>query len=187
MNEKITLANAMKDSKLVSDRYIYEYIFNMSEEQWLQERNDIIEDLKLRFRQNQIEQEGNDPAITGVSFGTPHDLATVHMSSKEVEEKDLGGRPPEGIKPEQHKNAMGWDPTGKKELQSLSNPDNQKSTFTADTRWDRAVRPVSTESHNIMKYLKNKQPKMLFESLKTQKQHDTDSDKGTMLDENNIL
>ena len=187
MNEKITLANAMKDSKLVSDRYIYEYIFNMSEEQWLQERNDIIEDLKLRFRQNQIEQEGNDPAITGVSFGTPHDLATVHMSSKEVEEKDLGGRPPEGIKPEQHKNAMGWDPTGKKELQSLSNPDNQKSTFTADTRWDRAVRPVSTESHNIMKYLKNRQPKMLFESLKTQKQHDTDSDRGTMLDENNIL
>ena len=187
MNEKITLANAMKDSKLVSDRYIYEYIFNMSEEQWLQERNDIIEDLKLRFRQNQIEQEGNDPAITGVSFGTPHDLATVHMSSKEVEEKDLGGRPPEGIKPEQHKNAMGWDPTGKKELQSLSNPDNQKSTFTADTRWDRAVRPVSTESHNILKYLKNRQPKMLFESLKTQKQHDTDSDRGTMLDENNIL
>ena len=183
MNEKITLANAMKDSKLVSDRYIYEYIFNMSEEQWLQERIDVIEDLKLRFRQNQIEQEGNDPAITGVSFGTPHDLATVHMSSKEVEEKDLGGRPPEGIKPEQHKNALGWDPTGKKELQSLSNPDNQKSTFTADTRWDRAVRPVSTESHNIMKYLKNRQPKMLFESLKTQKQHDTDSDRGTMLDD----
>jgi hypothetical protein len=187
MNEKITLANAMKDSKLVSDRYIYEYIFNMSEEQWLQERVDVIEDLKLRFRQNQIEQEGNDPAITGVSFGTPHDLATVHMSSKEVEEKDPGGRPPEGIKPEQHKNAMGWDPTGKKELQSLTNPANQKSTFTADTRWDRAVRPVSTESHNIMKYLKNKQPKMLFESLKTQKQHDVDSDTGTMLDENNIL
>jgi hypothetical protein len=38
MNEKITLANAMKDSKLVSDKYIYEYIFNMSEDQWLQER-----------------------------------------------------------------------------------------------------------------------------------------------------
>ena len=87
MNEKIQLANTMKDSKLVSDRYIYEYIFNMSEEQWLQERTDVIEDLKLRFRQNQIEQEGNDPAVTGVSFGTPHDLATVHMSSSEVEEK----------------------------------------------------------------------------------------------------
>jgi hypothetical protein len=160
MNEKITLANAMKDSKLVSDRYIYEYIFNMSEEQWLQERTDIIEDLKLRFRQNQIEQEGNDPAITGVSYGTPHDLATVHMSSNEVEQKDQGGRPPEGIKPEQHKNAFGWDPTGKKELKQAFNVQNQKSTFAPDTRWDRGVRPVSTESHNILKYFKNKKLKL---------------------------
>ena len=83
----------MKDSKLVSDKYIYEYIFNMSEEQWLQERTNVIEDLKLRFRQNQIEQEGNDPTVTGVSYGTPHDLASMHMSSDEVEEKDEGGRP----------------------------------------------------------------------------------------------
>ena len=187
MNEKITLANAMKDSKLVSDRYIYEYIFNMSEEQWLQERTDIVEDLKLRFRQNQIEQEGNDPAVTGISYGTPHDLATVHMSSKDVEEKDKGGRPPEGIKPEQHKNALGWDPTGKKELKQAFNVQNQKSTFEPDTRWDRAVRPVSTESHNIMKYLKNKQPKILFESLNSAKTKQDDLDKGTMLDENNIL
>ena len=29
MNEKVTLASAMKDLKLVSDKYIYEYIFNM--------------------------------------------------------------------------------------------------------------------------------------------------------------
>jgi hypothetical protein len=63
MTEKMTLATAMKDSKLVSDKYIYEFIFNMSEDQWLQQRTDVIEDLKLRFRQNQIEQEGNDPAL----------------------------------------------------------------------------------------------------------------------------
>ena len=51
MNEKIQLAVAMKDSKLVSDKYVYEYIFNMSEDEWLEERNNIVEDLKLRFRQ----------------------------------------------------------------------------------------------------------------------------------------
>jgi hypothetical protein len=62
----------------------------MSEDEWLQQRNDIVEDLKLRFRQNQIEQEGNDPAITGESFGTPHDLASMHMSSDDVEQKDKG-------------------------------------------------------------------------------------------------
>jgi hypothetical protein len=48
----------------------------------------VIEDLKLRFRQNQLEQEGNDPTVTGVSYGTPHDLASMHMSSDEVEDKD---------------------------------------------------------------------------------------------------
>ena len=67
MNEKIQLAVAMKDSKLLSDKYVYEFIFNMSEEQWLEERNNVVEDLKLRFRQNQIEQEGNDPTLTGIS------------------------------------------------------------------------------------------------------------------------
>ena len=126
MNEKINLANTMKDSKLVSDKYIYEFIFNMSEEQWLQERVNVIEDLKLRFRQNQIEQEGNDPTITGVSYGTPHDLASLHMSSDEVEEKDAGGRPKEGIKSGQHANEFGWDPTGKKTLKQAFDPKNQK-------------------------------------------------------------
>jgi hypothetical protein len=189
MTEKMTLATSMKDSKLVSDKYIYEYIFNMSEDQWLQQRNDIVEDLKLRFRQNQIEQEGNDPAITGVSFGTPHDLASMHMSSDDVEEKDLGGRPKEGIKSGQHKNAFGWDPTGRKELKQAFDPENQKSTFTPDARRDRTVRPISTENHDILKHLKskNKTSKMLFESLKSNKIDNDANDKGTLLDENNIL
>ena len=87
MNEKIQLATAMKDSKLVSDKYIYEYIFNMSEDEWLEERNNVVEDLKLRFRQNQIEQEGNDPTLTGASYGTPHDMASLHMSSDDEANK----------------------------------------------------------------------------------------------------
>ena len=188
MNEKITLANAMKDSKLVSDRYVYEYIFNMSEEQWLQERNDVVEDLKLRFRQNQIEQEGNDPAITGVSFGTPHDLATVHMSSNEVEIKDKGGRPKEGIKHGQHKNEFGWDPTGKKEIDQAFSIKNQNTTFSPDSRAEKKIKSETTESrHSILKYLKNKSPEILLESLKSNKLTQNDLDVGTMLDENNIL
>ena len=184
MNEKITLANTMKDSKLVSDRYIYEYIFNMSEEQWLQERNDVIEDLKLRFRQNQIEQEGNDPAVTGVSFGTPHDLATVHMSSNDVEDKDLGGRPKEGIKSGQHRNAFGWDPTGKKELKQQFNPENQKTAFQPDPNFRSKLSMTRTE--NIVKGMKTKPGvNIITETFKKSSDHDADA--GTMLDENNIL
>ena len=188
MTEKMTLATAMKDSKLLSDKYVYEFIFNMSEDEWLQQRTDIVEDLKLRFRQNQIEQEGNDPAITGESFGTPHDLASMHMSSDDVEQKDKGGRPKEGIKFGQHKNEFGWDPTGAKTLKQTFNPENQKTAFQPDIQASHLSRPISTESHDILKYLKGKKgPKIIIESLKNKQQTSENNDLGTMLDENNIL
>jgi hypothetical protein len=183
MNEKITLANAMKDSKLVSDKYIYEYIFNMSEDQWLQERTNVIEDIKLRFRQNQIEQEGNDPAITGVSYGTPHDLATAHMSSNEVEDKDPGGRPPEGIKSGQHKNAFGWDPLGTKQIKQAFDPENQKTAFQPDSQFK--SRMSTTKTENMLRGMKSKKISIITESLRAPNTEDPDS--GTMLDENNIL
>ena len=188
MTEKMTLATAMKDSKLLSDKYVYEFIFNMSEDEWLQQRTDIVEDLKLRFRQNQIEQEGNDPAITGESFGTPHDLASMHMSSDDVEQKDKGGRPKEGIKFGQHKNEFGWDPTGAKTLKQTFNPENQKTAFQPDIQASHLSRPISAESHDILKYLKGKKgPKIIIESLKNKQQTSENNDLGTMLDENNIL
>ena len=186
MTEKMTLATAMRDSKLVSDKYIYEFIFNMSEDQWLQQRTDVIEDLKLRFRQNQIEQEGNDPAITGVSFGTPHDLASIHMSSDEIEEKDKGGRPKEGMKFGQHKNEFGWDPIGNKSINQEFRPENQTTTFQPDPRAERSVKPIAAESHSILRYLKkSKSTNIITESLKNKNEQRNDA--GTILDENNIL
>jgi hypothetical protein len=186
MTEKMTLATAMKDSKLVSDKYIYEFIFNMSEDQWLNERTNVVEDLKLRFRQAQIEQEGNDPTVTGTSFGTPHDLASLHMSTDGVEAKDPGGRPKEGIKFGQHKNAFGWDPVGNKQFAQDFNIDNQKTAFQPDPRAERKVKAFSTEHNDILKHLKSKSKNagIITESLKIQ---DNNSDTGTMLDENNIL
>jgi hypothetical protein len=186
MTEKMTLATSMKDSKLVSDKYIYEFIFNMSEEQWLSERVNVIEDLKLRFRQNQLEQEGNDPAVTGVSYGTPHDLASMHMSSDDVEDKDKGGRPKEGIKFGQHKNAFGWDPTGKKEIDQSFDSENQKSAFLPDPRRERKL---DLAHENVIKIMKNskytKTSNIILESL--EKPNPEDFDAGTLLDENNIL
>jgi hypothetical protein len=180
MNEKIQLANTMKDSKLVSDKYIYEYIFNMTEEQWLSERTNVIEDLKLRFRQNQIEQEGNDPTVTGMSYGTPHDLASMHMGT---DSDDQGGRPPEGIKSGQHRNAFGWDPLGTKQIKQSFDPQNQKTTFQPDPqRRPKIGTWAKTESSDILKKIKKStSTKLLYENK------ETDTDSGTMLDENNIL
>ena len=189
MTEKMTLATAMKDSKLVSDKYIYEFIFNMSEDQWMNERTGVVEDLKLRFRQTQIEQEGNDHAVTGASFGTPHDLASLHMSSDEVEDKDPGGRPPEGIKFGQHKNAFGWDPVGSKQFKQDFNTQNQRAAFEPRPEADRRVKTFSTENINMLKQIgiRRKNTKIITETLNHQQSITDNLDAGTMLDENNIL
>lgn len=78
LKEKVDLASQMKDTNLFSSDYIYENIFNMSEDQYMDERNLVREDKKRAFRIAQIETEGNDPAKSGVSYGTPHDLASMY-------------------------------------------------------------------------------------------------------------
>ena len=78
LKEKVDLANQMKDSNLFSSDYIYENIFDMSEDQYMEMRDLVREDTKRRFRLAQIESEGNDPAKSGVTYGTPHDLASMY-------------------------------------------------------------------------------------------------------------
>ena len=68
----------MKDTKLFSSDYIYESIFNLSEDQYMEMRDLVREDSKRTFRIAQIEGEGNDPAKSGTTYGTPHDLASMY-------------------------------------------------------------------------------------------------------------
>jgi len=127
LNEKMNLATNMLESGLFSDKYIYERIFDLSEDEWKAERNQVVEDFKERFRKEQIKTEGNDPKVTGKSFGTPHDLASLQMASKldGNEIKNMYGSPDgrednEG-QPEKHGSygtdddqAFGRDPDGSK-------------------------------------------------------------------------
>lgn len=78
LKEKVDLAAQMKDTKMFSSDYIYEKIFDMSEDQYMQERDLVREDSKSMFRIAQIENEGNDPAKSGTTYGTPHDLASMY-------------------------------------------------------------------------------------------------------------
>jgi hypothetical protein len=109
------------------------------------------------------------------------------MSSDEVEEKDKGGRPKEGIKFGQHKNAFGWDPTGKKEIDQAFDVNNQKTAFLADPRRERKL---DMASENVVKALqktkKTKQRNVILETMKPANENES-SDAGTLLDENNIL
>ena len=123
LKEKVDLANQMKDSKLFPTDYIYDNIFNLSEDQYLELRDLINEDSKRLFRISQLEAEGNDPAKSGRSYGTPHDLASMYGRRATATEK--GGGPgevpsgynevgPEGGRPREKMSVYGTnkDPIG---------------------------------------------------------------------------
>jgi hypothetical protein len=76
--EKVDLAKQMQDTNLMPSDFIYDKIFQFSEDQYDEYRDLVIEDKKRAFRLGQIENEGNDPAKTGKSYGTPHDLASLY-------------------------------------------------------------------------------------------------------------
>lgn len=138
LNEKMTLVTNMIESNLFSEKYIYERIFDMSEDEWKAERDLVFEDLKNRFRREQISTEGNDPKITGKSFGTPHDLASMQMASsvdgevaknmytQEDGRKDNEGQPPAaGTFGTDRDKAFGRDPDGRKAQDAAIKPSLQ--------------------------------------------------------------
>ena len=122
LKESIDLAKQAMEGKVLSSDWIMKNIFNMSEDQIADERELIAEDQKRAFRYEQIATEGNDPVVTGESYGTPHDLASLYgqtrYSKPDVpdgyDEKEPG-RPKENPSTiGTDDSAMGKDPLGKK-------------------------------------------------------------------------
>ena len=62
LNQQLDLARDALDNKLLSRKYVYNHIFDFSDEQKKDIFQGIIADQKDKFRMEQIEQEGNDPA-----------------------------------------------------------------------------------------------------------------------------
>ncbi|MFZ9219870.1 MAG: portal protein [Sediminibacterium sp.] len=93
MKEKIDLAAQMIDTQLFSTDYIYDNIFHLSEDKYNEMRELIREDFKRKFRLAQIEGEGNDPAQSGRSYGTPHDLASMYGRRSEAADRPRGAAP----------------------------------------------------------------------------------------------
>jgi len=104
------------------------------------------------------------------------------MSTDDVENKDKGGRPPEGIKYGQHDNEMGWDPTGAKTLKQGTNISNNTSTFQPNKRMqNNKAKATAMENANIIKKLTSKKSKILTETDKKL------NNSSSLLDEDNIL
>jgi len=141
---KTAVAQNMLDQKMFSKDWVYENIFGLSPDQYQDQKEAIAEDAMAKFRLSQLENEGNDPAESGISYGTPHDLASLYGNKRDkavgpaqvptgYDEKDPG-RPIE--RPQNYnsdKGNLSRDPLGKKGLSidKVEKPSegNKVSTF----------------------------------------------------------
>ena len=118
-DSKTRLASSMISDGLLSTDWIYKNIFGFTDEEIKEEDKGIIFDFKQKFRRSQIETEGNDPAKTGETQGTPSDMA-MGRTGHELDDKggapeggfEGAGRPKETPKYGKDFSARGRDPMG---------------------------------------------------------------------------
>jgi len=154
MASKLELFQTNNEQKIFSDKYMYETILGLTSDEWKSDRDQLVEDLKFKFRLKQIESEGNDPAMTGRTFGTAHDIASMHMASKMGMEngedikkfistdarEDNPGRPKEFTTFETEKDkTFGRDPVGKKEMEKMAGLESFIRNLTSKTDFRRLI------------------------------------------------
>ena len=186
MKEKVDLASQIMENSLLPTDWIYDNLFHFSEDQYDEYRDLIIEDKKRKFRLNQIEEEGNDPADSGQVYGTPSQLATAYGKGRgdgEVptgyNEKDpnepvhLVGRPKASASNiNRQDNPFGKDRIGAKSY-STAGVDQEDSL--AKTQW-KGGSPLALET-----FLKNKE---MFKNIPVNRR--TTLFESDLLNENNI-
>jgi hypothetical protein len=186
MKEKVDLASQIMENNLLPTDWIYDNLFHFSEDQFDEYRDLMVEDKKRKFRLNQIEEEGNDPAETGQVYGTPSQLATAYGKGRGdggvptgYNEKDpnepvhLVGRPKTSVSNiNRQDNPFGKDRIGAKTY-STAGTDQEDSL--AKTQW-KGGSPLALET-----YLKNKG---MFNNIPVNRR--TNLFESDLLDENNI-
>ena len=181
LKEKVDLANQMMENNLLPSDYIYENIFHLSEDQYDEYRDLIVEDVKRKFRLTQIESEGNDPRETGKSYGTPHDLASLYGKGRYdstnvpdgYDENSPLGRPEEKVTDRNTQdNVFGKDRLGAAGMKK----DGDESTSTRPTfkgnsplalevKSSLTRKPTPTPKPKIPSYVRNSPKKqIIFES-----------------------
>lgn len=203
MKEKVDLAKSLIEGKLLSMKYIYSNIFNLSDDEALYEKNEIIEDLKHAFRMKQIEEEGNDPMITKESFGTKHDLASLSVYGgrrvdklNDVEVPEGGwpgaGRPAKNLTYGTDADTFGRDPVGRKGIEQTLKPNTNrlKHNYKGNSPLSLEFKELTMEQErlvNSMGSMKVKTKQIISESLKPSSDEENDENDGNLLDERNLL
>ena len=164
--------------------WIYDNIFQFSQDQFEEYRDLIVQDQKRAFRNQQIAAEGNDPVETGRSYGTPHDLASLYGRERYDDasvpdgynEKEELGRPKEKASNiNTQDNAFGKDRLGRKDMKVDDQESYGKLNFKGGS-------PLALENAEMV-YNKNRS---LIEGLSKQLVFQKDKAKESLLDESNL-
>ena len=165
LTQKVDLAQKIMEAKLLPTDWIYDNVFHFSQYEYDEYRDLLAEDQKRAFRLTQIAAEGNDPKVTGKSYGTPHDLASLYGKGRmysEPENVPAGygddlelGRPEEKATTRNTQDDnFGKDRLGAK---GMKNDDNESDSIRPQYK---GGSPLALEAKQV--YLKNK---TLIESL----------------------
>ena len=179
--EKVQLATDFQNLKMVGSKWVYENVFNFSEQEIERQREQIAEDVKFAFRLTKIESGESDPA----KYGYPQDQQPMDDAGAEGGMPDMGGtpvgegavgRPKTGMQYGQDSSPSGRDPLGFKERYKVIQSSEKK-------RNNPRKSPLSTE---VLNALSNK-----FKSSNVVNTHgmlseSQDPDTGTFLDLSNI-
>jgi hypothetical protein len=186
LTQKVDLAQKIMEAKLLPTDWIYDNVFHFSQDQYDEYRNLLAEDQKRTFRYNQLMEEGNDPKVTGKSYGTPHDLASLYGKGRMYSEPDnvpVGygsdlelGRPEEKATTRNTQDDnFGKDRLGAK---GMKNDDNESDSIRPQYK---GGSPLALEAKQI--YLKNKS---LIEGLVKKVSLENPKAEESLLDEKQI-
>jgi len=194
LKSKTELSEQLLAQGLVPSDWIYDNVYQFSEDQYDEYRDLTREDAKRKFRMAQIEAEGNDPVETGKSYGTPHDLASLYGSGRmytdpgavpkpeeyAADDPKLGRPKDTNVKRNTQDDNFGKDRLGVKRMKDTDKNDSDsiRPKFNGG--------PLALESAHIT-YLKNKDMfKNIPQPSKKQLVFEEDKDDTSLLDEKQL-
>ena len=189
--ERISLASDMQNTKMVSQEWIYENVFSMSEDEVVEHRIQVVKDAKRLFRLEAIAQ-GEDPADPSGTTGSPEEsLANdppdtpdekPNAPAPQTEEGLLDdakiGRPREGTKLGSDHHHLGRDPFGAEENKKALHRDPESPKLKSRTG-------LARESLNLKQFVQELSKR--FDNKKNGNQVITESnDSKSYMDESTL-
>jgi hypothetical protein len=189
LKSKSELAGTLLEQGLVPSDWIYHNVYHFSEDQFDEYRDMVRQDSKRKFRNAQIEAEGNDPVDTGKSYGTPHDLASLYGKGRMYsdpanvpdgysDDDPKLGRPQKSISNHGKQDSnFGKDPLGTKRMKDTDKNDSRDSRTDTNKSGLNLEGARTTYLKNLDVFKKMSEKQLIFEQ---------DKDDNTLLDESQL-